>query len=131
MRDKLVHRTDQRGERHGNARLTTADVRDIRYRADTLRQPVENIATVYGISVSTVNKLVGRQAWAWLDEPRTVNNSRGSRHVRARLTDSDVRMIRARAAAGESHSSIAADFPVGRRRVSRIVDRTAWAWLGH
>lgn len=50
----------------------------------------------------------------------------GARHVNARLTDDDVRDIRARAAAGESKASISRSYPVTRQTVSDIVAGKMW-----
>lgn len=44
----------------------------------------------------------------------------------AKLTRDDVDTIRRRAAAGETHASIAQDYPVSRRQIGRIVDGTRW-----
>lgn len=53
----------------------------------------------------------------------------GERNNNSKLTDNDIREIRRRADEGESHSSIAEDFPVSRRQISRIVKGTRWAHL--
>lgn len=46
--------------------------------------------------------------------------------MRSRLTEDDVRAIRARAAAGDLMRVIAADFGISRPTVSRIVNRKGW-----
>lgn len=53
---------------------------------------------------------------------------RKSRHNRggSKLTDSDVREVRRRYAAGELQREIAADFNIGRSTVSLIVNRKNW-----
>ncbi|MDQ1018972.1 hypothetical protein [Streptomyces afghaniensis] len=57
-----------RGEAHGQAKLTVRDVRQIRaLAADGLPHAV--IAERFPVSRRTVTKIVGRQAWAWLDAP--------------------------------------------------------------
>ena len=51
--------------------------------------------------------------------------ARGS--MRSKLTDDDIRTIRRRAAAGDLHREIAADFGISRVNVTRIVNRQGWA----
>lgn len=52
---------------------------------------------------------------------------RGEIHGSAKLTEADVRLIRAAYAAGESFESIAAHLPVSATTVSRIVRGRLWA----
>lgn len=54
---------------------------------------------------------------------------RGTRNGMARLTESDVREIRRRYAAGEGQPSIAGDFGVSRPHISGIVRGRFWGWL--
>ncbi|QXN74975.1 HNH endonuclease [Gordonia phage Posh] len=51
---------------------------------------------------------------------------RGSRNGNTHLTESDVAEIRRRAAAGELHRIVAADYGVSRSRVTTIVSRRSW-----
>jgi len=53
--------------------------------------------------------------------------ARGARHGCAKLEAVDVFVIRERASRGERHAAIAADFPVSKSMVQRIVARKAWA----
>ena len=52
---------------------------------------------------------------------------KGEKHWRARLSEADVRAIRARSAGGETQAAIAAHFGVDQALVSRIVHRKLWA----
>ena len=52
------------------------------------------------------------------------------RQNRPRLTATDVRTIRARAAAGERQIDIAADYNIARTHVSGIVARRSWPHIG-
>lgn len=56
-------------------------------------------------------------------------NARGNANGLAKLTDAKVREIRARRAAGESLTSIAADYGVSFSNVSHIARRKTWSWL--
>lgn len=53
----------------------------------------------------------------------------GERHGSARLTDDDVRIIRAHAANGESLTALATSHGVALPTVSDIVHRRTWSWL--
>lgn len=53
--------------------------------------------------------------------------ARGEGQGNAKLTEAQVREIRALAAAGESSAAIAAAFPVAERAVRRIIARKQWA----
>lgn len=56
-------------------------------------------------------------------------SNKGDRHGMVKLTDADVLAIRARAASGESQTSIARDFPVTQSNVSLIVRRKKWTHI--
>ena len=57
------------------------------------------------------------------------NNLRGEAQVHAKLTETQVREIRARCATEETHVKISADYGVGPRAVSYIAQGQTWAWL--
>ena len=64
--DKLAHGTCSRGERHGNAKLTESDVRQIiELRGKKLQH---EIAAAFGIARATVSGIHSRRAWSWLDD---------------------------------------------------------------
>ena len=54
------------------------------------------------------------------------SRARGENHGNSKLTDGDVREIRRRASIGETHPSIAKDFPIERGPISSIVRRKSW-----
>lgn len=62
--DKLAHGTHSRGERHGAAKLTAAQVLEIR--AST--RPLRELAEKYGITQSAVSSIKLRKNWAWLED---------------------------------------------------------------
>ena len=62
--DRIVHGTSNRGERCGSAKLTEADVREIRALEGTMFQ--REIGERYGITYSAVNDIFHRRTWAWL-----------------------------------------------------------------
>jgi hypothetical protein len=64
--DKIIHGTRASGERHGAAKISDADVRDIRRLALTIPQKV--IAKRYGISRAGVCLIVARKTWAHVSD---------------------------------------------------------------
>lgn len=69
--------------------------------------------------------------WATAKEncaDRTLHGTevRGKRVNTAKLTADNVREIRKRAAGGEPHTSIAADYPVGAQNIGHIARRKSW-----
>jgi DNA invertase Pin-like site-specific DNA recombinase len=55
--------------------------------------------------------------------------ARGERHGGRRLSEADVRALRAEAAAGQSASALAVRFGIGATHVRRIIRRQEWAHL--
>lgn len=51
-----------KGERHGNAKLTDNDVREIR-RLRAIGTPRKAVAQMFGISISNVKQITARTAW--------------------------------------------------------------------
>lgn len=76
--DRLLHKTDNRGEKHGMSRLTKSQVLEIRRLAkgsntqhgkrkvDTGNGNYKAIAKKFGISPTTVGTIARKVAWNWL-----------------------------------------------------------------
>lgn len=64
--DKLIHGTTSRGQRHGNSKLTEADVREIRTLKGTLLQ--YEIADQFGVAPSLISLIHSGDRWGWLDD---------------------------------------------------------------
>jgi len=60
------------------------------------------------------------------DKRKHGTHPEGEKHGRAKLTRAEVLAIRSRSAEGESNTSIAKDYLVGRKMVSLIVRRKRW-----
>lgn len=60
------------------------------------------------------------------DQLRDGTARKGEMHGRAKLTEGDVRTIRERAARGERHHVLAADFGVARSTIAAVVCRQNW-----
>ncbi len=57
----------------------------------------------------------------------TAGDKRGAANPRAKLSDADVRVVRARVARGETRVAVAKAFGVSNQLVSRIVSRGIWS----
>jgi len=62
MKDQRLHR----GENHRNAKLTEDDVRWIR-RQSLYDFTNKELAYAYNVTPSTINRIVRRIAWSWLN----------------------------------------------------------------
>lgn len=62
--DKLLHGTDNRGEKHNLAKLTESDVRQIRQlRGSILRSA---LAERFNVSEATIKSIFAGRSWGWL-----------------------------------------------------------------
>lgn len=137
--ENMRHRFDvlkhgaPRGKAQTNAKLTEAKVRDLRRRrarGETLR----TIAADLGIDLAHVSNIAHGKTWNWLDAehgPVRVKSpaARGERIGNARLTEANVRDIRARRLAGEKLGAIAADLGVAIMTVCAAATGRSWGWL--
>lgn len=64
LSDTIIHGTRARGERQGHAKLTAADVLAIRSRIGVASQCA--LGREYGVTQSTIYKIVHRQSWGHL-----------------------------------------------------------------
>jgi hypothetical protein len=65
MQEAIAHGTSLRGRRHPNCVLDEQKVRTIRAIGDQL--PQAEIAGIFGIARTTVNAILHRYTWAWLE----------------------------------------------------------------
>lgn len=65
QQDMVSHGRSARGERSAQARLTERDVREIRELRRAMTQ--KGIATMFGVHIMTVNDIVHRRTWGWLE----------------------------------------------------------------
>jgi len=63
--DKIRHGTDNKGEKHGLAKLTASQVRRI-YTSKGKASQAE-LARLYGVSTTTIGRIHRRECWGWLD----------------------------------------------------------------
>jgi len=55
-----------RGEKHGNAKLTSQEVLEIRHDREVLRMKLREVAVIHNISEGTVSAIEQRIRWGWL-----------------------------------------------------------------
>lgn len=65
LADRLDHGTATIGEANGFAKLTEADVREIRSGAGRVTQ--RDLAERYGVDPSNISQIQLRKSWSWLD----------------------------------------------------------------
>lgn len=63
--DRLVHGTDCRGEKCATAKLTEADVREIRRLEGSITK--KKLSDMFGVHPSTIYLIHERKSWSWLD----------------------------------------------------------------
>jgi hypothetical protein len=66
MHEKLMDGTSNRGERCGRAKLTLAQVQEIRARLN-LGERGRHLATEFGVNEATISLIRSRKNWAWAD----------------------------------------------------------------
>lgn len=78
---------------------------------------------------SPSNLAWGTQAENCADTVAHGRSTRGGKNYHAKLTESQVREIKARLASGEGPTSLASDFGVSQPTISGIKAGTVWGWL--
>jgi hypothetical protein len=125
--DRLRDGTANKGVKHGLAKLTDDQIREIRARA-AAGEYHRLIALDYDISRENVGWIVRGQTWGHVDgEIRIVPDRLGENNGNARFTADDVREIRRLAAAGIPQSYLATRYETSRSQINRIVRRLTWA----
>jgi DNA-binding CsgD family transcriptional regulator len=133
--DRDAHGTTARGSRQGLAKLSEDDIPEIR---TLLRQgrTQREVGEMFGVDGGTVAAIVRGRTWSHVPDDgaeqgyRTgIEDTRGEHNGNARLTERDVREIRALLAAGKSQQKIADQFGVSKPLIYRINRRLVWAHL--
>jgi hypothetical protein len=122
--DTLIHGTRARGERQGLARLTEAQVREIRTFGDCTQA---ELAMRYGVQREAIGKVLRGERWAHLDGQPYDGRSRlgrpGERNPAAKLTETEVRSIRA---SSDSEQAMADRYGVTKTLIRSIRKRKLW-----
>lgn len=122
MRDRTYHGADNAGERNHRARLSNAQVREIRqrYAAGGLKQA--DLAAAYGVSIPAISTVVTGKSYAEaggsVSTPKTIADL--VRH-NIKLTDAQLDEIYRRSCQpGIRGKDLAAEYGVSRSTISRI-----------
>ncbi len=107
-----------RGSRHGSARITEADVIEIRRRHQT-GEAGRDIAADYDLDVTYVSRIATGRRWSSVPLPETMWKRSGN----ARLPPDDVRAIRAARARGVPLRDLAERFHTNVSNISHIALR--------
>jgi hypothetical protein len=130
MADKRVHGTALLGSKNPRARITEDAVRSIRARA-AVGEGQTDIAADLGIPAVTVSQIVCGDTWAHVEMPDMSwrRTRHGERHIFAKLTESQVREIRALAAHGAKPTALGRKFSVTPFTIRCIRDGRTWKHL--
>lgn len=82
--DKLSHGTIARGERNGHAKLTEAEVLEIRRLKGGM--PQCRIAERFSVSEATISEIMNGKKWRWLREDSQDGGHRSKRDVRGGIS---------------------------------------------
>ena len=119
------------GEECPSARLTRAQVEEIRSRYQRGEASQDELAMQYGVSQSNISIIVLGKSWRSVSQdpalPERDRRARGERCSGAKLTAEAVRRIRERyAEGGGTYAQIALDYGMSERQISLVVLRKAW-----
>lgn len=129
VRHGRSRRASNPGVLNGHAKLTEADVLDIR-RLHSQGVSCGRLGAMFGVQKSNVAMIVRRDTWKHLPGAMPpVFDQRGERGSNAKLVEADVLEIRRLAAEGVTQKDIAARFGVTRSNVGVIANRRTWGHL--
>lgn len=64
--DRIKSKTDNRGERNGQSKITKNDVIEIKQLHSTNNYTEEQLSNMFGVSKATIYDIVNGRTWAWL-----------------------------------------------------------------
>lgn len=122
--DRRGHGTTNDGERHGNARLSNAQVKEIRASTASIR----DLASRYSVSPITIGKITSGASWQGIEgAPIYVpGRRRGERNGRAKLSERQVLEIRTSTL---PRRTLAERYRVSRSTIRQIQTRQGWKHL--
>ncbi len=116
-----------RGTRNGNAKLTDADILEIREFSAAGDVSRASLAKRFGVTSNTISSIVRGVIWDHVSGARGgVRVVRGERQPMAKLTDKTVTEIRALYAAGVMQIDLAARFGVSRATICNAISGKVW-----
>lgn len=131
MRDCISKGRHAWGEKVPNARLKNSDVRQIAERYAAGEESTE-LAKSYGVRYAVIWKILTGKTYRGIERQVFVleYGTPGQDHYAAKVTDADVRAMRAAVACGASRASQARKYGLTGTTVSKIVLGKAWKHLG-
>jgi predicted DNA binding protein len=128
-----------RGEKHANAKLTEAQVTEIRRSYYAGKKDCSVLSKEYGVSTSSVENIVNGTTWAHVQEApspelladikhkRRLESQAKATQAMTKLTEADVQAIRAEYVPGKVRmKDIAAKYGVKQPTISDIITRRSW-----
>ena len=115
----------------GFSKLTEEQVADMRRKYAAGGTTHKELAEEYGVWGATICRILKGDLWTHLEVPHYQSRGRkGVHNAKAKLTEDQVRDIRARCASGnETQKSIAKEFGLHPRTVCKIHRREKWGHL--
>lgn len=127
--DKIRDGTDNRGERHGNAKLTEAAVLECRRRY-AAGERLRVLVAEFGVTTAGMSNAISGDTWAWLPDAVPVDKRRhgkgGIAHHAAKLTPEIVIEARRRYSAGEKQPDLAAEYGVTQATLQKALTGQTW-----
>jgi hypothetical protein len=127
--DRVRDGTDNRGEKHPDAKITAALVTEIRRRY-AAGESQRALGEEFGLPGPLVSNAVTGKTWGWLPGAVPADLKRhglqGESHPSAKLTRDIVRECRARYVMGESTRALAAEFGVKQPSMQKAIAGKTW-----
>ncbi|GKU79304.1 hypothetical protein [Paenibacillus sp. L3-i20] len=125
-----------RGEKHANAKLTEAHVLEIRRSYAAGEKDGPSLSKEYGVSPASIDNIVNGTTWGHVDgisqeqlttikQARRLESQAKATDATRKLTESDVRAIRAEYVKGNG-KALAAKYGVKQPTISNIITRKIW-----
>lgn len=120
---------DLKGSNNGNAKLNEAAVAEIRSIYSRGDVPARVLAARFGVSTSLVRMVISNAVWTHVEHSNNIKyRAIGAAHPRAKLTEEEVRNIRAEYET-ETARALGEKYGISAGTVSAIVARKIWANL--
>lgn len=116
----------QLGEHNGRAKLTEADVREIRIRYEE-GQSIPVLALDFGVSIGAIHRALIGKHWRTVNAP--VARMRTMAEAKAQVSPDVVRKIRAEFGDDVKQVQLANRYGISRSAVSRIIRGEAYSWV--
>lgn len=123
--DRIIHNTSCRGSGNGGSKITEEMVREIRARYSMGDMSGPKLCKEYGLSRAQISKILAGLAWSHTSEGSVVIPNQGERVYCAKLTEQDVRDIRA-IQGKVNQTALARKYGVSQGAIRHILIRKTW-----